>query len=427
MRVAVISAHTCPLAALGGKETGGMNVYVRETCRELGRRGVEVDIFTRAQDPQVPRGVSLSRGVRVFHIPAGPETPYDKYRLLEHLREFVEGVYAHGNGGYDLVHSHYWISGLAALELRERWRVPMVHMFHTLGYLKNRVARTQVEQERWIRLHWEWEVACRADALVAAQPLERAQLIWHYDAPPKKVRVIPCGVNLSLFQPIDKSAALKALGLETRPWLLFVGRLEPIKGLDTLLKAMSLIRHNGQDKGDGAALLIIGGEKNGGDPSEMDHWLREQVKCLGLQDRVFFMGSRPQVDLPLFFAASEACILPSRYESFGMVALESMACGTPVIASHVGGLSYTVQDGQTGFLVAEGDAETLADRIQNVLKDPILQNQLARKAFKRAQDFNWGRITEALLKLYRGLRWQGRDQAPFTEDDHEKVEGGIRP
>jgi D-inositol-3-phosphate glycosyltransferase len=297
-------------------------------------------------------------------------------------------------------------------------------MFHTLGYLKNRVARTQEEQEDWIRLHWEWEVARRADALVAAQPLERAQLIWHYDATPSNVRVIPCGVDVAHFRPTDKAAARMALNLEERPWLLFVGRLEPIKGLDTLLQALSLIRSDERPDGGDAALLVIGGEKNGADPSEMANGLREQVRALDLVDRVFFMGSRPQVDLPMFYAASEVCVLPSRYESFGMVALESMACGTPVIASRVGGLSYTVRDGLTGFLVPEGDAESLADRIQNLLHDLNLRRQLAHNAVERARDFEWGRIATSVLDLYREICGRKAKTMTPPRDEPEALEEG---
>lgn len=416
MKVAVISAHTCPLAALGSKEAGGMNVYVRETCRELARRGVQVDIFTRSQDPRIPRVRMFAPGARVIHVPAGPQRPYNKYRLVEYLPAFVEGIQESGGRKYDLIHSHYWLSGMAALELRRRWNVPVVHMFHTLGFLKNRAARKREEMEDSVRIRWEWEIATSVDALIASQPLERAQLIWHYDAVPQRVHVIPCGVDTSLFRPRHRGETLQVLGLAPRPWLLFVGRLEPIKGLDTLLRAMRVLGQRFNRGPWGPALLIIGGDGDDPDPSKREWSLREQAKRLSLEDRVFFVGSRPQEELPLFYSASDVCILPSRYESFGMVALEAMACGTPVIASHVGGLGFTVVDGVTGFLVPEGDAEGLAQRIHWLLESPSLRQELARNAMERARDFTWDRVVSSILELYEAL---------LLRTTEAKLEGGT--
>jgi D-inositol-3-phosphate glycosyltransferase len=405
MRLAVISAHTCPLATLGGKETGGMNVYTRETCRALGRQGVEVDIFTRSQDHKIPPETEMDVGVRVLHIPAGPHEPYDKYLMMNHISEFVQGILSYGRGDYDLIQSHYWISGVIALELRRRLRTPVIHMFHTLGYLKNRVARSSEELEPGLRLQMEREIARQADHLIAAQPLERAQLIWHYDADPSRVRVIPCGVDISLFCPKDKEESRRTLNLANRPWLLFVGRLEPIKGLDTLLKALLLVRKKCTD----AALLIVGGDRHGGKTSpDRSAAIQAQVESFGLEDHVFFGGAQDQRNLPLFYNAAEICILPSRYESFGMVALEAMACGVPVIASNVGGLSFTVQNGQTGFLVPEGDSQALADCIAKTLNDRILRGRLSRKAAERARSFTWDKIVSSIMDLYHHIsssRW----------------------
>jgi D-inositol-3-phosphate glycosyltransferase len=379
-----------------------MNVYVRETSRLLAGLGVHVDVFTRSQNSAVPRVVPLAPGARVFHVPAGPEIPYDKYRLVDHLSQFVHGVLASATGRYDLIHSHYWISGMAALELRERWRIPVLHMYHTLGVIKNRVARSRQEEEQGLRLHWEWEVARKADMLVASHPLERAQLIWHYDAPPDRVRVIPCGVDVTLFHPVDREIARRTLGLDGRPWLLFVGRLEPIKGLDTLLRALALLRGAGTG-GDPPSLLIVGGEKRNGSLPVTERELRAQIAALGLAPRISLVGAKPQVTLPLFYASAEACVLPSRHESFGMVALEAMACGTPVVASRVGGLSYTVRDGETGFLVPEGDAEALAQRVGLIVADPSLRATLSRGAVRRAQRFRWDSVVDALWGLYAML------------------------
>lgn len=427
MRVAVISAHTCPLASLGGKETGGMNVYVRETSRELSRRGIEVDVFTRSQNPEIPQVVSLAPGVKVFHVPAGPEAPYDKYLLMNHLKEFVEGVLKRGSRRYDLIHSHYWISGAAALELRRHWGVPLVHMYHTLGFIKNRVARRQDERERSVRLLWEKEIARSADALVASHPLERAELVWNYEASPHRVTVIPCGVDLSLFRPRDSVASRARLGLEERPWLLFVGRLEPIKGLDTLLRAMAILKGRKASRSGSAGLIIIGGENGKALQQGIERDIRLEVKALGIEDMVFLMGPRPQAELPSFYCASEACILPSRYESFGMVALEAMACGIPVIASRVGGLSFAVREGETGFLIPEGDAHALAEAIERLLRDRRMAKRLGSQASCWARGFGWDSVVDSILMLYSELRGLSHGETSFASCIYSRMakEAGV--
>jgi D-inositol-3-phosphate glycosyltransferase len=234
LRVAVLSVHTCPLAALGGKETGGMNVYVRETARELGRMGVAVDVFTRSQNPSIPRVAELGNGARVIHLPAGPQAPIGRATIHQHLGEFVEGVEKHrwDEGiDYDVVHGHYWLSGVAGLELRERWGVPLVQMFHTLGRLKNSVAQDALEMEPELRLSEEARIVASADRIVAANVVERAHLVWYYGAAADRIAVIPCGVDTELFQPMAQATAKDLLEVPPGPMLLYVGRLQPIKGL----------------------------------------------------------------------------------------------------------------------------------------------------------------------------------------------------
>jgi len=405
MRLAVLSVHTCPLASLGGKETGGMNVYVRETCAELGRRGVRVDVFTRSQDPAVPRRVELIPGVVVHHVPAGPETPYPKYGLLQYMGEFVQGVMHQAPGPYDLLFTHYWLSGVAGLDLRNKWGIPMVHMFHTMGWIKNLVAKDQGEKEGETRLIWEERVAREADALVAPHPLERAQLVWQYRACPGRIRVVPCGVDLSLFRPIDPAEARRALGLDNSPRLIFVGRLDPIKGLDTLLKAMVLLKGKAGSPGALPSLLVVGGPpwEAGTEPPPEILKASKQVQDLGIQDMVHLLGPRQQNSLPLYYSASLACVLPSRYESFGMAALEAMACGVPVVASRVGGLSYTVLDGESGILVPEGDAEALANTIRDLIERPGWRAQMGARASRRAQRFSWPGVVDGLMVLFEEL------------------------
>ena len=399
LRVAVLSVHTCPLAALGAKETGGMNVYVRETARELGRMGVGVDVFTRSQNRTVPRVVELGPGARVIHVRAGREAPVPREEIHRHLDEFVAGVrtWAEEQGArYDLIHAHYWLSGVAGLALREAWDAPLVQMFHTLGRLKNRVARDDADREPALRIAEEARLVAEADRIVAANVVDRAHLCWHYQARPDRVEVIPCGVDTEVFQPMARAAAKDLLELGPEPMLLYVGRLEPIKGLTTLLEAMRAVEPP-------TALLVVGGDQ---DDSAQSHgaWLRRRASALGLDGRVRFLGAQPQRRLRLFYAAAEATVMPSSYESFGMVALEAMACGSPVVASRVGGLTTTVKDGATGLLVPEGDPRALGEALGRLLRDPGLRDRLGAEAERWALEHRWPCVAEAVCRLYSALR-----------------------
>jgi len=401
LRVAMLSVHTCPLAALGGKETGGMNVYVREVSRELGRMGVSVDVFTRSQNPTIPRVVPLGERARVIHLPAGDEAPMARERIHGHLDEFVDGVDAWriaGSIDYDLIHGHYWLSGVAALALKARWSVPVLQMFHTLGRLKNRVARSAAELEPPIRLHEETRIVSGADRIVAANVVERAELLRDYAARASRVATIPCGVDTDLFVPGERAEARRRLGLDDRPVLLWVGRLAPIKGLDTLLDAVARLRTTGQDP----RLLIVGGDADE-PPNDHEASLRRRIALLALEDSVRFVGPQPQSVLPLYYVASDVTVLPSYYESFGMVALEAMACGSPVIASRVGGLVTTVRDGVTGFLVPDSDVAALAERIGSLLADPDLRWRVGREGVRWAAQHRWPCVAEAVCREYAAL------------------------
>ena len=399
--VAMLSVHTCPLAALGGKETGGMNVYVREVSRELGRMGVSVDVFTRSQDPSIPRVVQLGERARVIHLAAGVEAPMARERVYDHLDEFVEGIEAWGIAeaiDYDLIHAHYWLSGVAALALKTRWSVPVLQMFHTLGRLKNRVARSAAELEPAVRVEEETRIVSEADRIVAANVVERAELLRDYAAHASRIATIPCGVDTDLFTPGDRAEARRRLGLDDRPVLLWVGRMAPIKGLDTLLDTVARLREGGQDM----RLLVVGGDAD--EPtSGHETSLRHRIARLGLVDSVRFVGPQPQSVLPLYYAAADLTVLPSYYESFGMVALEAMACGSPVIASRVGGLITTIRDGVTGFLVRDGDVGALAERIESLVADPELRWRLGREGVRWAAQHRWPCVAEAVCKEYASL------------------------
>jgi D-inositol-3-phosphate glycosyltransferase len=388
-----------------------MNVYVRDLSRELGRRGTIVDCFTRSQQPGAPRVThGLGPNGRVIHVPAGPEAPYDKNLIADHLPQFVRGVlsFARQEGlQYDVIHGHYWLSGLAARELRRAWRVPVVQMFHTLGHMKNSVAAGPQEWEPERRLEGEAEAMAAADRLVAATPLERAQMVWLYGADSAKISVIPCGVDLNRFRPIPSDEARRALGLPAgQRIILFVGRIEPLKGIDTLLQAIALIAPAIPCWREDLALVIVGGAPGaGGDgvDAEMAR-LQHMRDDLGIRDLVTFLGARDQDTLVDYYSAAEMVVIPSHYESFGMVALEAMACGTPVIASRVGGLIYNVQDGHTGFLVPDGDAEALAERIRLLYCDDGLRERLGRQAAQWAKGFGWPAIADQIVELYGQVR-----------------------
>jgi D-inositol-3-phosphate glycosyltransferase len=403
----MLSMHTSPLAALGGKETGGMNVYIRELMRHLGRRGWQVDVFTRQQDADTPRVQTTDEpGWRVIQVPAGPTGTADRRNLSDYVSEFARGVrrYAAEEGlRYDLIHSHYWLSGWAARELRAEWGVPVIQMFHTLGRMKDLVAGSPEQREAQERARIEQEIMDYADRIVAATPLDRQQMLEMYEPQAERVVVIPCGVNLDLFHPIERNAARERLGLPAdRQLLLFVGRLDPVKGLDVLLEAMcDLTRRLRPCRAQDLSLAVIGGDRESHLEALLDdHCLHEIRRDLGLDDLVIFVGSRSQEDLPYYYSAAEVCVMPSLYESFGMVALEAMACGTPVIASRVGGLTYTVRDGETGFLVPERDPEALADRLELVLGDETLRQRLAGCAVEVASTYSWETVADRIEALY---------------------------
>ena len=406
----MLSYHTCPLATLGGKDTGGMNVYVRDLARELGRRGLGVDVYTRSQDEHVPHVLhDLGFGNRIVHIPAGPETPAPKDSLHEHLPEFVEGVQRFARAKqlrYDLVHSHYWLSGLAGLELRQAWGVPLIQMFHTLGEMKNRVARSPDEQAPALRVESERRLLLEADRVVAATQAELAQFQWLYRVGTERVSVIPPGVDTARFYPIPPDEAKEFVGIGCgERMLLFVGRVEPLKGIDTLLEAMALMQRRGLLAEHGLCLAVIGGDPDASPEArtaEMSR-LQELRERLGVQGLVAFLGRRDQDTLQYYYSAAEAVVVPSHYESFGLVALEAMACGTPVVASETGGLVYLVRDGETGFHVPVGDAEALAERIGALISDAALRQRLGQQALEAAQRYAWPLVAERVLALYRSL------------------------
>lgn len=408
-RIAMLSVHTCPLAMLGGKKTGGMNVYVRDFSRELCQQGIQVDVFTRSQDDCQPRiNHDLGYGGRVIHIPAGPEKPIPVAEVENYLDEFVAGVLkfaAEENAHYDLIHSHYWLSGLVAEQLRAAWGgTPIVHMFHTLGHMKNQIAQSESEMAPQSRLDGEAHVIAIADRLIAATPAEEEQLLTLYDAELSKIRIIPPGVDLSRFQPINKKVAKERVGINCgNTNILFAGRIEPLKGIDTMLRAMALIQERHPEAVKNTCMAIVGGDPWADTLDEEMARLQQLRADLGIHDLVTFLGAKDQEILPNYYAAAEMVVMPSHYESFGMVALEAMAMGTPVIASEVGGLAYLVKDGMNGFHVPSRDPEALAAKIYELLSNETCRAHLGEQARTYAQQYAWPKIVDRMMDVYTEL------------------------
>ncbi len=405
----MLSYHTCPLATLGGKDTGGMNVYVRDLTRELGRMGIHVDVFTRSQDEHVPHVLhDLGYGNRVVHITAGPEEPKSKSDIANYIPEFVEGIKnfaAEKNIQYDVIHSHYWMSGIAAEQLSDAWgRIPIVHMFHTLGEMKNRVARSADEYASEDRLSGERRVLRRVDRVIAATIAEITQLRFLYQAEARKMVIIPPGVDTSHFYPIPPDEAKQYIGLKPENrMVLFVGRIEPLKGLDTLIHAMSCL--DMKEMRLPVHLAIIGGEPNAVAEDMSEEMTRIQKLCddLCMGGMVVFLGKRGQDTLPYYYSAAEVVVMPSLYESFGMVALEAMACGTPVIASEVGGLGYLVQNGITGYTIPDSDPEALCEKLSWLLNDAPLHHKMGMDAAEYAQTYAWEVVAAEIANVYKDV------------------------
>lgn len=394
-RVAMLSLHTSPLAPLGRTaDAGGMNVYVRELARELGKRGLIVDIFTRWTDPTTPWIFPLSEQVRIVHIKAGPIAKVHKHDLFQYIPEFVRRVQQfteHEQHGYDVIHSHYWLSGVAGMRLAETWDIPHLTMFHTLARLKQQ-ARPE-ERESSLRIEYEGRIITNVDQIAVATPHEREQITRIYGISPQRMTVVPCGVDLQQFKPLDRTQARASLGLNGKSVLLFVGRPDPLKGGELLIQAAQLLRQP-------ATVVMVGGSLEG-DP-ELER-LQALARKQGLDDKVHFVGAIPQEDLPRFYSAADLVVIPSHYESFGLVAVEALACGTPVIATKVGGLQYIVQDGKNGFLIPWRCAGLFAEQIEAILSDPTLLEQLRAAARPSVTSYSWRSVAAQIRQIYYRL------------------------
>ena len=404
-RVAVLSVHTSPTDQPGTGDSGGMNVYIRAVAERLAARGVEVDIFTRRRAGDEPEVAELGDGVRMLALKAGPCTPVPKSDLPRYLPEFLGGVLrvAHEGGrGYDIVHSHYWLSGWIGRSAKETWHVPLVASFHTLGKVKNYSLARGERPEPSARLAGEERVIAEADRILAPTPSEAAQLVGLYHATPDHIRIVPPGVDHTLFFPRDRAQARERLHLTGVRLVLFVGRLQPHKGPDVAVRALAEAMARDPDGTLDVVLAVVGGPSGSGHGEEVVR-LMELATALGVAERVMLFPPQPQVRLADFYAAADAVLVPSRSESFGLVALEAQACGTPVIAAAVGGLRFVVEEGVGGLLVEGHDPADHATRLLSVLADPAEAARMGRDGARQALRFTWDATAQEVLGVYREL------------------------
>ena len=409
LRIAMLSAHSCPVGKLGTKDTGGMSVYIREVASELGKRGHLVDIYTRVHDPEDRQIYELNQNARLIHLRAGTEEEIHKLAVYLHLLEFVsnlENFRKQNNLHYDLIFSHYWLSAVAGIYLQQLWHVPHITMFHTLGAVKNAIRKKNClipgESEPEFRIETERDLVQKCHHVVVPTEREKIELIRHYGALSGKISVVPCGVNLELFKALDKIQARQYLGFACLPHMkhrgsqsnndkiiLFVGRIDPLKGLDKLIEALSYLRHIK------LRLVVIGG----GEHSQHEIEQLRKLACeFKVQDAVTFLGLARYEQLPYFYSAADVCVIPSYYESFGLVALESLACGTPVVATDVGDLKSIIRQGKTGYVLKDNAPHRLADKIDLLLSRPNTDVKSARLIRETVNKFSWSDIAEAIIR-----------------------------
>jgi D-inositol-3-phosphate glycosyltransferase len=388
----------------GSGDSGGMNVYIRAVTERLAREGVEVDLFTRCRGGADHDVREIAPGIRVVSVKAGPCLPVPKSDLPRFLPEFLGGVLrlARDDGrGYDIVHSHYWLSGWVGRAVSEDLGIPLVASFHTLGKVKNYSLARGEAPESHERLEGETLVIAEAERILAPTPAEASQLVGLYRADPEHIRLVPPGVDHTLFFPRDRTAARERLHLSGLRLALYVGRLQPHKGPDVAVR--TLAEAVARDPAAKDLVLAIVGGPSGADHGAEVSRLMGLAGALGVSERVMLFPPQPQHKLADFYAAADVVLVPSRSESFGLVALEAQACGTPVIAAAVGGLRYVVEDGAGGFLVEGHDPADHAERLLQILVDPELASRLSVDAARLALRFTWDATAAELLGVYREL------------------------
>lgn len=396
--VAYLSLHTCPLTVPGIGDAGGMNVSIHEQALAIARRGIAVDVYTRRADPDVPEITHVAPGYRVVHVDAGPPARIPIDEQVAHVGVFADRVLARAREqSYDLVHAHYWLSGATGLVLSRELGVPLANSFHTLGRVKDLTRRADESPSTGTRIATELEVIAGSSCVIAATPTEAKDLLDHYGADPTRLCVNPPGVDLDVFNPGDRDAARRRLGLDAGPLVLVAGRVQPLKGIDVALEAMARL-----PQGVEARLLVVGGPSGVGGSTELDR-LRARAEQPDLAGRVAFRPAVPHHELADYLRAADVVHVPSRSESFGLVAVEAQACGTPVVAAGVGGLRHVVADGVSGLLVDGWEPADHAAALHRVVAEPGLADDLAANGPSQVRRFGWEATVDRLLELYDGI------------------------
>ncbi len=390
--VAILSMHTSPLAQPGQGDSGGMNVYVRELSASLAQAGVDVRVYVRRWADGLPDRVRVEPGLEVVHVDAGP-VHLAKEQLPSVVDAFADGVAADLDGRpVDALHANYWLSAVAAHSLKHELDLPLVATFHTLARVKAEAGDAEPE----VRVRAEVAVIGCCDAICASNPVEAEQLVELYGAPVDRIELVPPGVDHAFFSPGERAGARAALGLDDRPTLLFVGRIQPLKGLGIAVRALAQLADPR------ARLVVVGGPSGSDGPDELDR-VRTLISELGVQDRVCFVEPQEHHRLSTFYRAADVVVVPSRSESFGLVALEAAACGVPVVAAAVGGLRMLVDDGSSGYLVDSRDPTDFAARIDGLLADPARSAAMGRAASELADRYAWSTTAGRLRRLYADL------------------------
>ena len=425
-RVALISEHASPLAVLGGVDSGGQNVYVGKVASHLAELGYDVDVFTRRDSSHLPRVARWIHGVRIIHVPAGPPSPVRKENMLGFMGEFTAFVLqACRRKPYDLLHANFFMSGLVAADVKAVLGTPFVVTFHALGRVR-RLYQLETDGFPEERLAIEDRIIAEADRIIAECPQDEEDLIRLYDADPEKITIVPCGFDPAEFWPLEKAAARVALGLDPDERLILqLGRMVPRKGVETAIRGLGRLR---AQHGISARLLVVGGESDDADAQitpEIGR-LRKIASAEGLDQEVNFVGRRGRDQLRYYYSAADLFVTTPWYEPFGITPVEAMACGTPVVGSNVGGIKFTVRDGENGYLVPPNDPEALAERIAHLYQNPKLLSVLSRQAVRRANDlFTWQRVTGAVADLYEEVLSASQPERRDEAGDLAVIDGSF--
>lgn len=402
-RFAVILYHTCPLSDEIDAEIGGANTYVLELSKALAKNGAVLDVFTRLQDATSPRVVQVSENLRVIHLKAGEETKIHKKEQAKHIPEFLDNFYAFMEKeklSYAYVSCHYYLSGIIGLEIKKKLQIPLVMTFHTLGLMKNLVARSDEEREDLGRITSELELVANADQIIATSEADAEYIEALYDGDRKKIAILIPGVNLELFRPGNKAEAKKKLGDDSEhKMILFVGRIEPLKGIDVLLYAIKVLLNKNPDFT--ICVWIVGGDVS----KEADAWSKELQKLnairkvLGISAKVHFVGRKEPHELPNYYQAADVLVLPSQYESFGITAVEAMASGLPVITTDTAGVSDLIDNQHALLITSANNPILLAEKIQSLLGDESKYEHISKNVAKNVQDLSWDATAKQFMKL----------------------------